>query len=374
MLGENTIMFLLGIMGLAVIVLVVRLYLRKKNKGVKSPENHAMGIVEKTEEVTPQEIPAASPSMKSQSDVSWEDRKLFSDITRSEFNANNPIPKVEPHEVPGIDKGDYYFGSITPVLASMLPESDTRREDLKHELQQAGFYQPHAWHNLSAIRYAAIIGSMLFFGVLLLIMPKQAEMPILGMMVVSAVLGWALPSLMVKRKAAERSAEIEQAMPDMLDMLNMCVSQGLTVSQSIRRISQDFKPVYPELAKELTIVCEQAEVGDMQQALNNFSKRIDLPDVRSLTSLLNQTERMGTSVSHALVEYSDSMREHLRQRADEKSNQASFKLLFPIALCMLPAVFLVLLGPAIVEVSDFFNQGGTDMLSNGRQAIENLNQ
>jgi tight adherence protein C len=381
MFGENTTLILYGIMGLAVIMLIVRLYLRRKKSksqtvsSLDPVENNITmeSAVEKVESSISETIDPKPVSIRN-SESSWEGQKLFSNITNSEFNASNPIPKVEPHEVPDADKSDYYFGSVTPVLASMMPESSDRKEDLKKELQQAGYYQPHAWHNLSAIRYVAIIGSMLFFGALLLFMPKQAEMPLLGMMVVSAVLGWALPSLYIKSKAAERASEIERGMPDMLDMLNMCVSQGLTVPQSLKRISQDLKPVYPELAKELTIVYEQSEVGDMQQALTNFSQRTDLPDVRSLTSLLNQTERMGTSVSHALVEYSDSMREHLRQRADEKANQASFKLLFPIALCMLPAVFLILLGPATVEMANFFKQGGTDILSGGRQAIENLNQ
>src|SRR5690554_547204 len=103
----------------------------------------------------------------------------------------------------------------------------------------------------------------------------------------------------------------------------------MTVINSLARISREFVPVYPDLSKELRIVAEQARVGNLAQALNNLSDRIDVPEIHSFTSLLIQTEQMGTSVSDALAEYSDGMREGQRQRADEKANSATFKLLFP---------------------------------------------
>ena len=149
---------------------------------------------------------------------------------------------------------------------------------------------------------------------------------------------------MVKNRAKSRRTEVEQAIPDMMDMLNMCVSQGLTVPASLARIAHDLKPVYPALAQELSIAVDQAQVGTLNEALQNFANRIDLPQVDSFASLLTQTERMGTSVSDALTDYSDTMRESLRQRADERANQASFSLLFPTVLCLMPAVFMFLMG------------------------------
>jgi tight adherence protein C len=181
-------------------------------------------------------------------------------------------------------------------------------------------------------------------------------------MVALPMLGWALPTLYVRGKAADRLAEIERTMPDVLDMMNMCVSQGMTVPNSLGRVCRELESVSPALSKELRIVTEQSRVGTLQQALENFSRRIDLPDVHSFTSLLIQTERMGTSMSEALVEYSDNMRETLRQQADQKANTASFKLLFPTVMCLMPAVFLVLLGPAIIELSSFFREGGSQIL------------
>ena len=82
---------------------------------------------------------------------------------------------------------------------------------------------------------------------------------------------------------------------------------------------------------------------------------------------------MGTSISEALTTYSDTMRESLRQRADEKGNRATFRLLFPTVLCLMPAVYLFLLGPAMIAMSDFFYSGGTDSLNTGSSAIRRLN-
>ena len=161
-------------------------------------------------------------------------------------------------------------------------------------------------------------------------------------------------------------------MPDLLDMLNMCVGQGLTVPDSLHRVGRDFRAVYPALSQELSIVNEQSRISSMQTALENFSQRIDLPEVHSLTSLLIQTERMGTSISQALTTYSDTMRESQRQQADEKGNRATFRLLFPTVLCLMPAVYLFLLGPAVNELQKFFYGGGLESLNSGSQVVQRI--
>lgn len=301
-------------------------------------------------------------------ETTWQDRTLFGSQTQSGWRGSPAIPRVEPHEVPTVDTSDYVFGPATPVLASFLPENETAKQTLARELKQAGNYAPHARENLAATRFLFMIGSLLLGGVCVLMAPPVLERILLVGTVAMTGLGWALPSLMVKSRATSRRAEVEQAIPDMMDMLNMCVSQGLTVPASLARIARDVKPVYPALAQELSITVDQAQVGNLNEALQNFANRIDLPQVDSFTSLLTQTERMGTSVSDALTDYSDTMRESLRQRADERANQASFSLLFPTVLCLMPAVFMFLMGPAVIELSKFTNAGGLGGLNEQRAA------
>lgn len=305
--------------------------------------------------------------------TTWQDRTLFAAQTRSAWRGSPVIPRVEAHEVPFVDTSDYTFGSVTPVLASFLPETGEAGRTLVRELKQAGDYAPHARENLAATRFLFMIGSLLLGGVCVLLAPRSVERMLLIGTVAMTGLGWALPALLVKSRAKSRRTEIERAIPDMMDMLNMCVSQGLTVPDSMARIAQDLKPVYPALAQELSIVVDQAKVGTLNEALQNFADRIDLPQVDSFTSLLTQTERMGTSVSDALTDYSDTMRESLRQRADERANQASFSLLFPTVLCLMPAVFMFLMGPAVIELSKFTNAGGMSALSQERRALREGN-
>ena len=263
------------------------------------------------------------------------------------------------------DGSDLVFGPVTTTLSSMLPESDDRRRDLTRTLQNAGYYGRNAWHNLASIRYLGIFLPIIVCGLLLVFGPPRLEPWLIGAIVFLPIVGWSLPTLLVRNKATARLKEISNGMPDMLDLLNMCVSQGMTVPKAMGRVGNDLEPVYPALAKELRIVTEQSRVGSMQQALTGFSQRVDVPEVHSFTSLIIQTDRMGTSMSDALVDYSDSMRETMRQRADQKATSATFKLLFPTVLCLLPAVYLFLLGPAVIQLSDFYTGRGRQVLQNG---------
>jgi len=279
--------------------------------------------------------------------------------------------EADNEEYPWADGSDYTFGATTPVLSELLPTTDSGRRSLKKSLVNAGYYSPHALQNLSAIRYLGIVIPIILFGSLMVFVPEPWEPYLISALVVGPMLGWALPTLYVRSRATERLREIENAFPDMLDLLNMCVSQGMTVSASLLRVGKEITPVYPALAKELTIVAEQARIGQLSDAVGNFSDRVDTPAVHAFSSLMIQTEQMGTSVSDALNDYSDSMRESQKQRADEKANSATFKLLFPTVLCLMPAVFLFLMGPSLIELNRFFSNGGIEGLSGGAaEAIE----
>ena len=119
---------------------------------------------------------------------------------------------------------------------------------------------------------------------------------------------------------------------------------------------------------------QQAEIGNLPQALRNFGYRIESPEVNSFTSLLIQSETTGTSIARALSDYSDSIRSSLKERADARANAASFQLLFPVALLLMPSVFLFLLGPAIVQMSDFFNNQADGLQQDRREALQSLDQ
>lgn len=331
----------------------------------------AKSTAESTKQAAKQAVEAvkatSSPApsiLKQNYDKTWTDRTLFVEDNAAEQQTNfvdSTDWNGETH--PNSDGGDRVFGPVTPVLASLLPESAESKSFMKKTLVNAGYFSPHAWQNLAAVRYLGLMLPLIGFLLLLVFGPARLENLALWGLFFGPVLGWALPRFSVISKAKARLSEIELAMPDVLDMLNMCVSQGLTLPHSLKRVSEEMGGVYPAISEELAIVTQQAELGTLDQALTNFSTRVDVPEVHSFTSLLKQTERMGTSVTEALAEYSDGMRESLRQRADQKAGTATFKLLFPTVLCLMPAVFLFLLGPAIIDLYDFFYGGAGDSVN-----------
>lgn len=308
-----------------------------------------------------------------QRQTTWENRRLFHEfrgiITEEKLLIGNPDPEDLP-----IPEGDYLFGTATPALAQMLPESESRRLVQRKNLTAAGYQSRAAWQNLSALRFTLSFAALSLLGVLLIMAPVQAESTIVGALVIVPLLMWALPPLVVASRAAERVRDIEMGLPDVLDMLNMCVSQGLTVMQSLRRICREINGVHPALGTELAIVTRQAEVSDLPYALKAFAARIESPEVTSFTSLLVQSDVTGTALSKALTEYSDSIRATLKERADTRANSASFQLLFPVSLLLMPAVFLFLLGPAIVQISEFYGSQTNPVEQTRQQSLESLNR
>ena len=303
----------------------------------------------------------------------WGDRRLFSEFRGILANDTDPKYQIVPEDLPMRDD-EMFFGRITPAVAQLLPESAARREVQRKNLMGAGYLSRASWINLTAIRFVLAFLSIVLVGYFLIVLPPAAEPWLVVMLVIAPLLAWAIPPLVVSFRASERKIDIERGLPDVLDMMNMGVSQGLTVPQSLKRISREIGSVHPALAEELLLVNQQAEVGSMPQALRNFSQRINSPEVNSFTSLLIQSEVTGTSISRSLTEYSDGIRSSLKERADSRANLASFQLLFPVALCLLPAVFLFLLGPAIVQFSDFYNNQAQQLQQSRQDAILSLDQ
>jgi tight adherence protein C len=273
--------------------------------------------------------------------------------------SGNTAPRLElPDRQPflGTRAADYVLGPVTPILASLLPESGARRGDIRRELQSAGYYSPCAEQNLAAVRYLCIVVPAVLLGLALLFVPPALERAILIAMLAVPALCWSVPRLVLRKQAARRRAQLERGLPDMLDMLTMCISQGMTLPRALERVSSELAEPHPALHQELAIVTDQASIGSLRQALENLARRVDVSQIQSFVSLLIQTETLGTPVAAALMEYSDVVRENLKQRADERGNRAAFRLLFPTVLCLMPAVYLILLGPAIIELGDFLKR------------------
>jgi tight adherence protein C len=172
-----------------------------------------------------------------------------------------------------------------------------------------------------------------------------------GIIGVAALYG--VPRLWLQSKGNRRVQRIQVGLPDALDMTNMCLTGGLPLQPALARVSSEIRVSHADLALEFDIVRRHAETFTLEQALSKFAERIDVPEIKSLTAMVTQAERLGTNVARALGEYADSLRRSHRQRAEERGNAASVKMLLPVALCLAPPVYILLLAPPLFQMREF---------------------
>lgn len=166
-------------------------------------------------------------------------------------------------------------------------------------------------------------------------------------------LGWVIPGWVVGRKARDRQKEIENSLADALDILVVCVEAGLGLNQALLRVALEIGHVSPILAEEMGHTNLQIRAGTPRHdALKDLGIRTGVPDVESLVTMMIQTERFGTSIAHALRVHADTLREKRRQRAEERAAKTAVKMIFPLALCIFPSMFIVILGPAFLSIMD----------------------
>jgi tight adherence protein C len=168
----------------------------------------------------------------------------------------------------------------------------------------------------------------------------------------SLLLGAALPDLWLSDRIRRRKERIQLALPDALDLQVVCVEAGLGLDQSLRRIGQEFRGTHPDLSDELQLLGLELNAGMARaEALRNLAKRTDVEDLRSLVAVLIQTDRFGTGIADSLRVFSDSLRTKRRQRAEEFAAKMGVKMIPPLFVFILPATFVVVVGPAIVGIA-----------------------
>ena len=245
------------------------------------------------------------------------------------------------------------FGTLTQALGEQLPIRRSTAQELTKELRLAGYYRPTALSEYNALRFVLLFAVCVGFGLLAILMPATATRQVLVVGLAAAALALGLPRVVLMLQGRRRVQAILRGLPDAVDLINMGVSRGLTFQTAFERAQGKIRAIHPELSRELEIVQQQSRIGSLENALRQLDRRVDCPEIRSLTGTLAQTERLGTSVSAALETYAASVRTTLKQNAEHAASTAPFKLLFPIVLCMVPAVYMILLGPAALEITNF---------------------
>ncbi len=220
-------------------------------------------------------------------------------------------------------------------------------ESASHNLDLAG--NPNNWtpSQFFGIRIIAsgALGALIL---VLMIATKQPFIQALGFTALFAVLGYTLPGLWLGTKIRSRKASIIRSLPDALDLLTICVEAGLGFDQAMQKVAEKWDD---ELSRALARVLHEIRLGKARrEALRDMADRMDVSDVTSFIAAVIQAEQLGVSIAKVLRIQSDQMRVRRRQRAEEKAHQAPVKMLFPMVFLIFPAIWVVLLGPAILQV------------------------
>jgi tight adherence protein C len=238
----------------------------------------------------------------------------------------------------------------TPALAKPLtPKSEQEIGRLKVRLMQAGFRSQEASTVFLGLKFLCLIaGLMMGGGGILMFGTKMQTM--LNSAAVACVCFF-IPDVLLSLIASKRKESIFLGLPDALDMLVVCVEAGLGLDQAMRKVAEEMKRTYRVIAEEFGLCNLQLQMGKTRsEALQDLGVRSGVEDLRQLASILIQADKFGSSIAQALRVQSESMRTRRRQIAEEKAAKTAVKLIFPLVIFIFPGIFVVLVGPAGIEM------------------------
>ncbi len=280
----------------------------------------------------------------------WRNR----DLMQAQARVRELGPASRPAEKAGRVRG--WMSRLPAMAGPLLPQDADLRGRLQGRLNQAGLYGPNALPLFLAAKMV-----FMALAVLLAVAATVSQLlPPGRAAIVGALLGGialAGPGLWLDARKRARQLQMRRAMPDALDMLVLCVEGGVSLPQAVQRVTAELHDAHPLLGAEMDIVQREMLLGlSVGEALRKFADRADLEEARTLASVLLQNERYGASVARALRIHADTLRQERQQKAEEKAQKAAVKILFPTLLCIFPAVFLVILGPAAFQIMAVFSR------------------
>ncbi len=256
----------------------------------------------------------------------------------------------------GLASGSLVDAGIDPRLRRLpgvIPKSPKEMNRLRRRLALAGYNTPTA----VAVYGGATLVTPLVFGLTAWFIFGSG----VGLLAVvfAVAIGWMLPGIVLAHLITKRKLQIQNGLPDALDLLIVCVEAGSGLDQAIIKVTEELQLTYPALSAELRMVNTEIRAGKPRlEAFRNFSDRTKVDDVRSLVALLIQTDKFGTSIAQALRTHAETSRTKRRQRAEERAAKVGVKMVFPLVLFLFPALYVVILGPAVIQFLRVFRPMG----------------
>jgi tight adherence protein C len=255
-----------------------------------------------------------------------------------------------------IPAGQFTRSTLPRLVAPLMPTNDAERTLLKIRLLHAGYYSPIALPIYLSLKMLLLVvpPTVLFTGLLLKLMPvPHALLAVAGAFGVGLV----APGLWLDFRKRRRQHQLRIALPDALDIIIICLEGGLSLPGAFERVVRELRLAHPRLAAEMAIAQRHMQLGrSTGEALREFGDRCDLEEMRGLASIVTQSERFGASLVKSLRVHAESLRVKRLQYAEERAQKAVVKMLFPTILFIFPAIFVVMVGPAVIIIREVFSR------------------
>lgn len=242
---------------------------------------------------------------------------------------------------------------IQKRLAELATSADIDDADaLQKQLIQGGYRARNAPQLFNMARVALALAMPIFISPLVL---GSSLTTMAGAVFLASGFGYVLPQLIVNGAVQARQTELLNAFPDSLDLLVTCVEAGLGLDAAIKRVAFEMEEAAPMLSSEMLTISSEISAGVARvDALKHFGERTGVEEITSLVNMLVQADRFGTSIGESLRTHSEIVREHRMSRAEEAAAAVSPKLTVVMILFLMPTLGIVLLGPAIINISKLF--------------------
>ncbi len=249
----------------------------------------------------------------------------------------------------GADKANKKLQAYSHVL---LPSNTELTKRTRLRLHYAGYHEKKYLLQYFAIKLTTVIAFPLLVLVLIAVIPALKADWLFNSVLISFAIGFILPSFILDKKIKHRQKNIQRAFPDALDMLVICSEAGLSLDAAIQRVTIELRFSQPILAEELGIVVNEVQAGvERRAAMKGLAERTGVKDVRGLMSTLAQCMMFGTSVTEALRVYAEDLRDRRMQAAEETAAKIGAKMIFPLAVCLMPAFILIVMAPVFLSLS-----------------------
>lgn len=251
----------------------------------------------------------------------------------------------------------------TGLEVALIPTDENERREVAQALARAGYLGRHAVLNYYLLRLALGLGLPLLFSAVLYLSrspdaPSWIKSYMSGMTTLKAMqhiaiicmIGFFGPGYWLKAKINKRKQAIEEAFPNVLDLLQVGVEAGMGFDQALLKVASEIQPAAPELAEELIILLSEIQAGrDRDRALMRMARRIGIDEMTSFVNVVMQSSRFGTSMSDALTTYAEEMRMTREMKAEEKANKLPVQMSAVMALLMLPSLIGLVLAPIVIR-------------------------